>query len=143
MNFPKLFLGVLVLLLALLLQVRLPVNGLHGDFILAALVAFAFTYGFWELFFFILLSVFAINWEPTLGADLLAFAAIPLAAYLIRTWSSWEPWIGVAVSTAAGILIFYWFTFGIPAADLNALLGDVIASVLFGELVAWGTATVS
>ncbi len=109
MNFGKFLTGFLVLALAFLFQVWFPVGvaggGIHGDFVLAVLVAFVFVFPFWEFLFFVVLAAFVMNWQPGLSADLLAFALVPLAAFVLHLWVRWEPWIGVAVSTVAGILI--------------------------------------
>ncbi len=139
MNFGKFLLGLLILILALLFQSFVPIAGLRGDFVLAALIAFVYLFPFWELLLFILLAVFTLNWQPRLGFDLLAFAAIPVAAYVLHLWLSWEKWIGIAVSTVGGIFAFYALI--APAAvmpNFGSLLLDAAVCVAFAEAVAWG-----
>ncbi|MDE2019641.1 MAG: hypothetical protein KGJ13_04850 [Patescibacteria group bacterium] len=139
MNFGKLAIGLLVLILAFLLQAWVPIAGLRGDFVLAALIAFAFIFPFWELLLFILLAVFTLNWQPHLGFELAAFAAVPIAAFVLRLWLSWEKWIGIAVSTVGGIFIFYALI--TPRAifpNLANLLLDAAICAVFAEVVVWG-----
>lgn len=135
----KLILGLLILVLALVLQLWFPIGGVHGDFVIAALIAFAFIFPFGEFAFFLILAAFVINWQPGFGPDVLAFLLVPLAAFVLHFWLRWEPWIGVAVSTAAGVLALY----GIIApsaftANTSALIADAIACIIFGEIVLWG-----
>ncbi len=139
MNIGKLLTGLLVLTLAFFLQLWFPVAGIHGDFVLAALVALAFIFPFWELVFFVLLAVFIVNWQPGFSADFLLFALLPFAAFVLHRWLKWESWLGVAVLTAGAILLFYGTT--APAVflpNIGALVADAIACVVFGEIVLWG-----
>jgi len=139
MNLGKIFLGIVILLLALLLQLWIPVAGIRGDFILATLIAFAFIYSFWELVFFVILSFFAINWQPMPSFELVVFSLMPFAAHALRVWLTWERWIGIAISVIAGIFVFYAIV--TPAAAVRnweSLLVDALICTAFAEIVAWG-----
>jgi hypothetical protein len=139
MNFGKFISGLLVVTLAFLLQFWFPVGGIHGDFVLAALITFAFLFPVWEFLFFVLLAVFVMNWQPAFSTDIFAFALIPIAAFVVHRWLRWEPWIGAAVSTAAGVLLFY--AIAAPGSfwvNISGLIADAIACVIFGEIALWG-----
>jgi hypothetical protein len=139
MTTSKFILGLLVLAIAFLLQLWFPVSGIRGDFVLAALIAFAFIYNFWEVVFFSLFAAFVVNWQPVLSVGLLIFALIPLVVFVLHRLLRWEPWMGIAVSTASGIFLFYAVTAPMMIVpNLGALVEDVIACVIFGEVLLWG-----
>jgi hypothetical protein len=112
---------------------------MRGDFVLATLVVFAFLFEFWELTAFILLGIFLLGSSPHPDATVLMFVVVPLAVYFARRRFSLEPWLGAAAGIAAGIAVFYAVTAPVPAFHAAAfLLLDILACILFGELVLCG-----
>ena len=67
-------LAILMLLLACAFQFWFASTGVFINFILAALVVFAFFFDIWELLVFILFAVFVINWSPIVSVDIFVFA---------------------------------------------------------------------
>lgn len=131
--------AILVFALAIMLQLWFSPGGMRGDFVLAALIVFAFLFEFWELIFFILLGIFFLN--PSLGPNIGMFmlAIVPLAAYFVRRRFSLDPWLGAAAGVAIGAIVFYAVV--APMAAFHAvgfLLLDILACVLFGELMLYG-----
>lgn len=135
----KYLLAIFVFILAVMLQLWFASGGMRGDFVLAALIVFAFLFEFWELVAFILFGIFLLNLWPSFNLAMLMFALVPLAIYVLRRRFSLDLWLGVAASIAGGIIVFYAVT--APLAAFSAagpLILDLIACVLFGELVLCG-----
>ncbi len=122
-----------------MLQLWFAPGGVRGDFILAALIVFAFVFSFWELFIFALLGVFLVNSSPHLSVAMIVFFLIPLAAYFVRRRFPLNPWMGAAGAIAAGIALFYAATAPVAASGaVGFLVLDILASIFFGESVLYG-----
>lgn len=131
--------AILVFILALLLQIWFAPGGMRGDFVLAALVVFAFLFDFWELVAFILLGIFLLGSSPYPDVTAFMFVVVPLAVYFARRRFSLEPWLGAAAGIAAGVVVFYAVTAPVSAFHAAAFLSlDILACILFGELVLCG-----
>jgi hypothetical protein len=131
--------AILVFILAVMLQLWFAPGGVRGDFVLAILVVFAFLFGFWELVVFILLGIFLLHATPYPDLAMLMLAAVPLAAYFVRRYFSLDPWFGIAAGIVGGIVVFYAAVAPVTALHAAAfLLLDILACVLFGELVLRG-----
>ncbi|MGB7957476.1 MAG: hypothetical protein WCF77_01345 [Minisyncoccia bacterium] len=131
--------AILVFTLAVMLQIWFAPAGMRGDFVLAALIIFALLFDLWELAAFVLLAVFLLNPSPLFNFGILVFALIPFAVYFLRRRFSWDPWIGGAFGIVCGVLLLSVAI--APAAAfhvLGHLLLDVLACVLFGELILCG-----
>lgn len=131
--------AIFVLVLAIMLQLWFAPGGMRGDFVLAALIVFAFLFDFWELAAFDLVAVFLLNPMPAFNVDILVFSLVPLAVYFLRRRFSWDPWLGAAFGVACGILFLYTVT--APAVAFTAiglLLSDILVCVLFSELILCG-----
>ena len=131
------FLSILaVLLLALAAQFALASAGFHLNLALAVLIALAFISDFWEFAFFVLLSVFLLNWKPAASGTMILFALVPFAAFTFQKLVRSQAWIGNLIAIFAGFLIFYV----VPAptmflANMMPFLMNVIVGLLVGEVV--------
>ncbi len=131
--------AVLIFVLAFMLQLWFAPGGMRGDFVLAALVVFAFLFDFWELVIFILLGIFLLNLPLYSKIAAVLFVAIPLAVYFMRRRFPLHQWFGVVAGIVGGIVIFY--AVAAPVVAWHAagfLLIDIFACVIFGELVLAG-----
>ncbi|MDR3581782.1 MAG: hypothetical protein P4L67_00720 [Candidatus Pacebacteria bacterium] len=135
MKFP-LVIAILILFLACALQFWLGSAGIFVNLILAALVAFAFFFGIFEMAVFVLFAVFVVNWQPALSIEMALFVLIPLAAFAFRKFFAWSAWAGIPVMIAGGFLVLYLavapHTF---ATNLSVFVLDLVGSLIFGELV--------
>jgi hypothetical protein len=130
---------ILVFALALMLQLWFAPAGVRGDFVLATLIIFAFLFDIWELAAFVLFAVFLLNPFPAFHFDILIFALIPFAVYFLRQRFSWDPWFGGAFGIICGISLLSIAIAPIVAFHtLGYLLLDVLACILFGELILCG-----
>ena len=135
----KYLLALLVFLLAVMLQLWFAPGGMHGDFVLAALIIFSFIFEFWELVIFILLAAFLMNAAFYPDLAMLMLVLVPLASYVVRRRFSLEPLFGAPAVVACGIVVFYAVTAPIAAFyAIGSLLVDALVCVLFGELVLSG-----
>lgn len=133
--------GILVFVIACLLQFSFTPAGITINFIFATLIAFSFIFsdekgGFWELFFFVLAGVFLMNWLLAPSVAMVAFAAIPILAYLFRAVFPWEAWTGVITSLFSGFIILYLAT--VPRFIITAtpsFLLDLFMGSAFGLIV--------
>jgi hypothetical protein len=131
--------AILVLILGVTLQLWFVPGGMRGDFALAALIVFALIFDFWELAALDLAAVFLLNPSPAFTADIIIFALVPFAVYFLRKRFSWDPWLGAVFAVACGILFLYAAIAPTAAFHmLGYLLLDVLACVLFGELILCG-----
>src|SRR5262249_51964999 len=101
-----------------------------------ALIVFAFIFDFWEIIFFVLLSVFIINWQPAPSLPLIIFGIFPIFTYGFRTLVPWQPWAGVLIATAAGLFLLYLSVSPtILLANLNSFFLDLFVSAVFASLI--------
>jgi hypothetical protein len=131
--------AVLVFILAVMLQLWFAPAGMRGDFVLATLIVFAFLFEFWELAVFILLGIFLLNVASYSEFAMLMLVLVPLAVYFLRRRFTLDLWLGVPAGILCGIIVFYAVI--APIAAFHAagfLVLDILACVLFGELVLWG-----
>ncbi len=140
----KLPAGLAVLMIAFLLQFSLAFAGLRIDLSYAALIAFAFVFGFWELILLVLAAVLVVNWQPAASPELLVFALYPCAIYFLRNILHWQVWLEDLLATLFGFAILY-FAISRAAFAGEAFLADVIVSMVFSALVVlplhrWGKA---
>ncbi len=128
-----------VLLLAVLLQAWFAPGGIRGDFVLAALIVFAFVFGFVGTAVFSLLAIWLVGAVLYGILPVALILAIPLGAWFLRRRFSLDPRLGVPAAIAIGIAIFYLVT--APAAalgDAGYILADIAAAMIFGELMLLG-----
>ncbi len=127
--------GLSLLLLALLSESVLAAAGWRFAAALAVLIAFAYVFDFWELAVFDLLAVFALNWEPAIGGSIIAFAALPLAAYVVRRLIPAEPLFAAPAGIVAGFLLFYAVSAPAYAAGHSLrIFADIVIGLMVGEL---------
>ncbi|MGD1003340.1 MAG: hypothetical protein ABR884_02075 [Minisyncoccia bacterium] len=129
-------LAILVLLLACALQFWFASAGVFINFILAALIVFAFFFDIWELLVFILFAIFVINWSPIMSVDIFLFAIIPIAAYAFHKVFAWTGWAAVPVAIVCGFILLYLAI--APAtflANWNVFFIDLFGALIFGILV--------
>jgi hypothetical protein len=132
----KFILAILVLLLACALQFWFASAGIFINFILAALIVFAFFFDIWELLVFVLFAIFVINWSPTPTTDVFVFGIIPIAAYAFHKVFAWTVWAAAPVAIVFGFLLLYLAL--APEAFLGnweLFLTDLFGGLLFGGLV--------
>lgn len=141
----KLSAGLLVLFIALALQFWLASAGVRVDLVFAALISFAYLFGFWELLLLVLLGVFIINWQPAPSVEILVFALFPLAAYFCRDLLHWRTWLENFLAIALGFLVLYLavvpmhFLLYLNSFLLNVAAGIIFSAVIFFPLYRWGT----
>ncbi len=133
----KLSAGLIILFIALLFQFLFASAGVFVDLSFAALISFAFVFGFWELILLIVVAVFVVNWQPAVSAEMLVFALFPVAAYLSRGIFHWAGWFLNAAAIAVGFaaLAFAAAPWAALAAHWQPFLVDLAAGELFGAIV--------
>ncbi|HUC01671.1 MAG TPA: hypothetical protein VMA75_02090 [Candidatus Paceibacterota bacterium] len=132
----RFILAILILLLACSLQFWFASANVFVNFILAALIVFAFFFDFWEMLVFVLFAVFVVNWAPAPSVDIVVFGLIPLAAFAFHKAFRWSRWAGAPVAIVAGFLLLYLAI--APAAFLpgwESFLTDLFGGLVFGALV--------
>jgi hypothetical protein len=132
----RFILAILILLLACSFQFWFASAGMFINFILAALIVFAFFFDIWELLVFVLFAVFVVNWSPAPSVDIIVFGIIPLAAYAFHKVFAWTLWTAIPVAIICGFLLLYLAI--APAAFLGnweVFLKDLFGGLVFGGLV--------
>ena len=125
--------GLVLLLIAFALQFSLATANVYLDLSFAALITFAFVFGFWELVFFVLAAVFVINWQPAVSVEILAFALFPFVVYFLRDKFPSQPWFENFVAILLGFVVLSLVA--APAAFLSSLrifFVDLMGGWLFG-----------
>lgn len=128
--------GLIILFLALVLQFSLATAGIRLGLSFAILISFAFLFEFWELAFFVLLTVFILNWQPAASPEILTFALFPLAVYFCRNILHWRIWLENLLALALGFLVLYFAA--APAGFFlywQSFLLDVAAGALLSGIV--------
>ena len=127
--------------IACILQFLFVPVGITINFIFATLIAFSFVFSGYgiellEFIFFILASIFLMNWLPVPSFALAAFAAIPVIIYFIRTALPWEAWTGIIVSLLSGFVLLYLVTAPrFIIADTQSFIIDLLTGIGSGLLV--------
>lgn len=128
--------AILILLLACGLQFLFASAGVFINLILAALVAFAFFFDFFEVAVLVLFATLVVNWQPAFSIEIMLFILIPLVAFAVCTFFSLTPSIGIPAVIAGGFLVLYLAAApGAFIGNLSIFALDLIVSLLFGELV--------
>lgn len=131
----RFILALLFLMLAFVMQFWFASAGISVNFIFAALIAFAFLFDLWDLIFFILLAIFVVNWQPAWSPELVVFAAVPLGAYFLHTYSTWEAWAANIFALIAGFLILYIsLAPGQFLPNIRVFFLDLTVSFIFGNI---------
>jgi len=132
----RLVAAIAILFFAATLQFLLASTGIFVNILFATLIAFAFLFAFWEVFFFILIAIFIINWQPRVSGELVIFIVVPLVAFFIHKFFSWQGWAGNVIAIIFGTLMLYLvFAPGMYFRGISVLLVDLLASVSFGSAV--------
>jgi len=121
----------LILLLALLLELRIPYgSGTSFDFLFVALIVSSFFLSFWELVFCVVLGVFVTNWRPSPSFEMVTFALVPFVSFSLRKILPWHSWLNATVLIIVGTIVFY------AASDSAFFLRsqDLFLGILFGGL---------
>jgi hypothetical protein len=129
-------LGLLILLLACALQFWFASAEVFINFILAALIVFAFFFDIWELLVYVLFAIFVINWAPGMSIDIFIFGIIPIAAYAFHKVLAWTRFAAIPVAIVVGFVLLYAAI--APAgfiANWSALFIDLFGSLIFGFFV--------
>jgi hypothetical protein len=132
----RFILAILILLLACSFQFWFASAGMFINFILAALIVFAFFFDIWELLVFVLFAIFVVNWSPAVSVDIIVFGILPLAAYAFHKVFAWTLWASIPVAIISGFLLLYLAI--APAAFLSnweLFLTDLFGGLVFGGLV--------
>lgn len=132
----RFILALLIIVFACALQSWFASMNIFIDFILAALIVFAFFFDIWELLVFILFSVFVINWQPAISTEIILFGIIPIAAYASYKFFALIRWAAIPIAIIVGFLVFYLvIASGMFFANGELFLIDVLGGLVFGELV--------
>ena len=132
----KLSAGFVVLLIAAVLQFFFASAEILLNFSFAALITFAFVFGFWELLVLVIFTVFIANWQPGPSVEIFILAAFPLAVYFCRNLLRWKTWLENFLAIALGYLLLYCGA--APARILHewpSLLANIAAGILFSALI--------
>lgn len=136
--------GLAVLALALMLQFLFVDAGVQGTFSYAALIGFAFVFGFRELVFFVLLAVFMVNWQPAASPEILVYALYPFVVLFCRNFLHWQVWLEGLLAIIIGFMALY---LAISPASLagsafftDVILGAIFCSAVIVPLHRWGKA---
>jgi hypothetical protein len=131
--------AIIIFLLAIMLQLWFAPAGMRGDFVLAALIVFAFLFEFWELSVFVLLGFFILNLSFYSVVAAIFFMGLPFAIYFFRKRFPMNLWLGSAVGIAGSIVVFYVVTAPFAAfQNAGFILIDILVCIVFGELVLCG-----
>jgi len=131
----RFILALLFLALAFVLQFWFASFGVFINFILAALITFAFVFDIWDVLVFILAAIFIVNWQPAFSVEIFLVAALPLAAHLVSRYASFEPWAADSVSIFCGLLVLYLAVApGLFIADWRMFLTDLVSCLIFGSI---------
>ena len=134
----KFFAGLVILFIALALQFWFSSVGISLNLSFAALICFAFIFGFWELLTLILIAVFIINWQPAVSLEILIFALFPVAAHFspgLFRWR-WQPWTEPPIAIFFGFLILYFAAAATKVLSYwQPFLLDVAAGLMFAALI--------
>ncbi len=131
----RLIAGMLIFALALLIQFSLGAAGVAVDLVLAALIVFAFFYGWQTLVLFVLSAVFLLNEGIGVTPSILLFAVIPFAVYAVRRVFALAAWAGIPAAIVLGFALLYaliapyMFTAALPLVAI-----DIGGGLVFGEL---------
>ena len=131
-------LAVLILLLACALQFWFASSNVFINFILAALIVFAFFFDIWELLIYILFAILVINWQPGLSIDIFVFGIIPIAAYAFHKALGWTILAAVPIAIICGFFLLYLAL--APTAFFaywKLFFVDLLGGLLFGVLVSF------
>ena len=138
------FTGALIILfIALALQFFFSSAGIFIDLSFAALIAFAFTFGIWELVPLVLIATFIVNWQPAASIEIAIFALYPVAAHFVYKTIPWEPWLVVPAAIVVGSAILYLsispvaFVTHLPAFLIDVVAGSLFALVILRPLHHW------
>jgi hypothetical protein len=99
--------GLFLLFIVLIAQFWLATAGIYLDLAFAALISFAFIFGFWELMVFVVLTTFIINWQPAASLEILIFALFPVAVYFSRNIVHWQLWLEDLAAIFLGYFVLY------------------------------------
>jgi hypothetical protein len=132
----RLAVAFLVLVASFTLQFWFASANIFIDFILTALILFAFYFEIWELLVFIFLSFYVVAWAPLFNVEIILFCAIPLLVYTFHKIVALERWAGIPIAVIVGLIVFYagsapQFFF----SNLIALLLDIFGSLIFAAAV--------
>lgn len=136
--------GLTILFIAFMLQFWLASVGWYTDLSYAALISFAFVFGFWELLALVLIAVFIINWQPAPSVEIFVFALFPLVVYFSRNILRSQPWFQDFLAIVIGFSVLY-LSVARAAFYWNAFLADLVGGILFASifffpLYRWGKA---
>ena len=98
------------------------------DFILVFLLISALFLDFPKIFLMILVSIFFLSWRPNFNLDLLAFALLPILAFLLRKFIHGRIELIGFLTVFFGTIIFY---------SVSALQSFWSNLGLAGELMIW------
>ena len=132
----KFLAGLSVILVAIAIQSFLASVGIYLNLALAALIALALIFDFWELLFADLLAVFVMNWQPAPSLTLIVFFLIPVAVFFSKHVFRWQLWIHALIAVFFGFVLFY--IVASPETVLSNLkhgLLDIFAGALLAEFV--------
>jgi|SRR5581483_2220555 len=132
----KFFAGLAALALALFIQIQLAAVGLHFNLALAALIAIALIFDFWEVIILDLLTIFLLNWQPTPGKEFIIFFLVPIGALVSKKIVTWEPWIHSLITLFAGFLVFDLAS--APRTFLGNIFyfaPDIVIGIIVGEII--------
>jgi hypothetical protein len=132
----RFILALLFLTLAFVMQFWFASFGVFIDFILATLITLSFLFDIWDVLFFILAAIFIVNWQPALSIEIMLFAALPLAAFLVNRHTSSEPWAANLASICLGLVILYLAAApSLFFAEWKIFLTDLVSCLIFGSIV--------
>ena len=124
----KFLIAWLWLVASLVLQYLAASFGWPGDLALAALIAFAFAFTWFEMLPFVAASVLMLNWQPAASPAMLVIALLPLALCGLRKMVSWEPWIAVPIAAAVGAALIRWSS---GAASVTITVEDILIMAIW------------
>ena len=125
--------AVVILLFAALLQFWLAGTGVAMNLIFATLIAFAFLFGLPEILFFILFSLFVLNWRPGFTPEFLLFALVPIGAYVLHRFAAWQAWAGALFTITGGVVLLYVaLAPGMFLAHFGGFALDLLGCLFFG-----------
>ncbi len=132
----RFMLALLLLALALVLQFWLASFGIFLNLAVASLIAFAFLFDLWDLVVFILATIFVINWQPVFSIEIGLVAALPLAAYALKRYSTSQAWAAVPACVAIALVVLYGsIAPGLFLSAWKIFLTDLAACVIGSGVV--------
>ncbi|MBM3257397.1 MAG: hypothetical protein FJY98_03705 [Candidatus Liptonbacteria bacterium] len=125
--------GGIIFLFALLIQLKFGRVGFGlENFLLLSLVALATVLRTRELLFFILLSIWFLNWQPSISGELVALVAIPFGVHVLKDIFPGSAFFGCVLAAGLGVGLWYVLAYARVILEFPfVFVGEIILGILW------------